>query len=299
MTRHLLSELKKQGLRGQIVPISCLQDLQQEINLHRQLGFFDKEFYQRYLKWFKFKPSKELSNAQSIIIVASPQPQLRVTFGWKGKSYSLLIPPTYLHSPDRHVKKILKNILEPRGFRLVKAKLPLKLLAVRSGLGLYGKNNICYVPGMGSFHRLTAFFADFPCIKGTWKDIEMMEACRKCKACLKNCPTQAITDNRFLLHAELCLTYLNEGKGSFPSWINSSWHHCLVGCMACQKFCPQNRPFLGWVEEKEGFSEEETELLLQGTELKKLPAQTHKKLAQLDIIEYYEILPRNLSLLLI
>lgn len=298
MTQPLLFELEKQGFRARIVPIGCLEDLGQEIHRHRQSGLFDKEFYKKYLKPFKFKPSQELSNAQSIIIVASPQPQLRVPFGWKGKSYPLLIPPTYLHASDRHVQKILKNILAPQGYRLAKAKLPLKLLAVRSGLGFYGKNNICYVPGIGSFHRLVAFHSDYPCAENTWGDLKMMKACLKCKACLRSCPTKAISDERFLVRAELCLTYLNEGKKGFPDWINPSWHHCLVGCMACQKFCPQDKDLLGWVEEKEGFSEEETELLLQGKEWKKLLPQTRKKLSQLDIIEYYDILPRNLRLLL-
>jgi epoxyqueuosine reductase len=36
--------------------------------------------------------------------------------------------------------------------------LPLKSLAVRSGLAAYGRNNVCYVPGMGSFLELVGLY---------------------------------------------------------------------------------------------------------------------------------------------
>jgi len=37
--------------------------------------------------------------------------------------------------------------------------VPIDRLAVRGGLATYGRNNVTYVPGMGSFHRLSAFYS--------------------------------------------------------------------------------------------------------------------------------------------
>ena len=120
---------------------------------------------------------------------------------------------------------ILAEVLESGGYRAAKAVLPKKLLAVRSGLAAYGKNNITYVPGMGSFHGLVAVFSDLPAPEGTWRDAEMMEACHKCAACRRHCPTGAIDADRFLLRAERCLTFHNEKPVDvpFPGWIDAAW----------------------------------------------------------------------------
>jgi len=115
---------------------------------------------------------------------------------------------------------------------------------------------------------------------------------------LKSCPTQAIGSDRFLLYAERCLTFLNEGKRNFPTWLQPQWHHCLVGCMICQRVCPENRHLLNWFEDAAEFSSEETVLVLQGVPQQQLPAATLQKLTQLDMQEYYELLHRNLGVLI-
>ncbi len=296
--KELYLELKNQGYKGQIVSVHRLSELEREIKHLHSHGLFSEEFYKKWLTSFKFNPPATLPGAKSLIVVAFPQPQHRAIFNWRGKRLPLLIPPTYLHYPDQKIEEILEGILNPLGFRLAKTELPLKLLATRGGLGSYGKNNICYIPGMGSFHRLMAFFSDLPFAEENWQDSKMMERCQNCSACLKSCPTGAITDERFLLRAELCLTFLNEGKGDFPSWINPSWHNCLVGCMNCQKVCPENKKFKGWIEDKEEFSEKETRLLLDGISQNNLPIQTLRKIENLDLIEYFDLLPRNLRVLI-
>jgi epoxyqueuosine reductase len=233
-----------------------------------------------------------------LVVAAAPQPQFQVVFHWNGKSYSLIIPPTYPYYSDRQVEKILKKCLGPYGYHVLKAILPLKLLAVRSGLGMYGKNNICYVPQMGSFHRLVAFYTDLPCPEDTWQEVEMLEDCHDCLACLRGCPTGAISSDRFLLRAERCITFHNEREGDFPGWIHPSWHNALVGCLHCQKVCPPNRPFLRWVEYRGDFSEKETSLLLSAKSLDRLPSAVATKLRHLDLVEYLDVLARNLRVLL-
>jgi epoxyqueuosine reductase len=220
-------------------------------------------------------------------------------FKWNGKSRALILPPTYIGYEEtrKQMENFLAGILATRGYKLARTALPLKLLAVRSGLGWYGRNNICYVPGMGSFLQLVAVYSDLPCHKDNWQEAMMMESCQNCHACRQSCPTGAIPSDRFLLRAERCIVFHNEKKGDipFPAWINPSWHKCLIGCMHCQKACPQNKSFLQWIEGKEEFSEEETELLLKGAPRDQLPAATMKKLKHLDLLEDVDILPRNLS----
>jgi epoxyqueuosine reductase len=177
------------------------------------------------------------------------------------------------------------------------ARLPLKLLAVRSGLGQYGKNNICYVPGMGSFLQLVALYSDLPCQEDSWQDAQVMQRCKSCNACRLKCPTGTIPSDRFLLRAERCIVFHNEKQGdvSFPAWMDPSSHNCLIGCMLCQRVCPVNRDFLGWIEGKEEFSEEETSLLIEGVKMDKLSTTTVEKLKRLDFVRFYDKFPRNLG----
>jgi epoxyqueuosine reductase len=79
--------------------------------------------------------------------------------------------------------------------------------------------------------------------------------------------------------------------------VKVSFHNALVGCLDCQDVCPENAPFRQWVEPGEEFSEEES-LLLLGDADKKLPSSTHKKLQDLDLMEYVELLPRNIRAVL-
>ena len=128
----------------------------------------------------------------------------------------------------------------------------------------------------------------------------MMEPCQKCSACLRHCPTGAITSERFLLRAERCITFHNEEPSNvpFPAWLDASWHNCLVGCLHCQSICPENKDFLAWVEEGAEFSAEETALLVESIPLDQLPAATISKLEGSDLVDLLDVLPRNLKVLL-
>jgi epoxyqueuosine reductase len=187
--------------------------------------------------------------------------------------------------------------LAEKEHHVARTALPLKLLAAGSGLGSYGRNNVVYVPGMGSFLQLVAAYSDLACEKDSWQEAQMMKNCEHCQLCRQRCPTEAIPSDRFLLRAERCIVFHNEKKGDvpFPAWINPSWHNCVVGCLHCQQICPQNKNFLQWIGEKEDFSEEETALLLKGASRDQLPLKTARKLEHLSIIDYLDSLPRNLE----
>jgi epoxyqueuosine reductase len=193
---------------------------------------------------------------------------------------------------------MLQNVLDSNGYQLHRAALPLKLLAVFSGLAKYGKNNVVYAEGLGSFFRLIAFLSDMPPGRSHWLEPRAMKECNKCKACLNACPTGAIVPDRFLIHAERCITFLNEGTGDFPEWIDPAWHNSLVGCMRCQLVCPVNKRFVTWVEEGETFNETETDLILNGVPLDRLPSETAHKLNRSYMVDYLDVLPRNLRALL-
>jgi epoxyqueuosine reductase len=302
-TSEVLSILEQQGYRGRIVSIGNLPELQEGIQGRFKKGLFDEEFYRLRLSFFDFRIPETLPNAKSIIVAAVPRPQAQATFMFRSKKRPLILPPTYVayNRTTEHVTDVLNEALKKKGYRTAKTLLPLKLLAVRSGLAEYGRNNITYVSGFGSFYQLVAVYSDLPCKSDSWQEPRMMKQCESCQACLRSCPTKAISSDRFLLHAERCIVFHNEKKGSipFPDWINPSWHHCLYGCMHCQRACPEDRHFLDWIGEKEEFSQEETELLLKGNLPDHLTETTLQKLKNLDLADTDSLdnLPRNLRIL--
>jgi epoxyqueuosine reductase len=263
-----------------------------------QKGLLDSDLYDAYLASFDFACHRKVKNARSLIIVTVPQPQIQLTFFRKDKSYAVVIPPTYYSAIDNDVADFLKTILEPQGYYLQKVRLPEKLLVVRSGLAQYGKNNITYVKGMGSFQRPVVFISDYPCEEDNWGEAAVLEHCENCSACRKACPTNAMGPDRFQLYAERCLTFHNESTAAFPQWLSPSWHNCLVGCMICQKACPANKDFIKWIVTGATFDNEETDLILDGLSKNQLPRKTLEKITRLDMMRYYDVLGRNLKVLI-
>jgi epoxyqueuosine reductase len=294
--------LTRENCKFRIVSTSHLAELQQEIENRRNKGQFDAEFATKYLPSFKFTPPEELTNAKSIVIVAMPRPPTKGIFNWNGKKQSFVLPPTYTAYDEKrlHIEHLVAEAVGTEGYKIATPRLPLKLLASHSGLVDYGRNNITYVQGMGSFMRLTAVYSDAPFEIDNWQETKIMKHCQDCGICQEACPTGAIASDRFLLHAEKCLTYHNEkeAKIPFPQWIKPEWHNSIVGCIRCQAACPENRPYLNTIGETAEFSEEETKLMLKAVPLEHLPAETFSKMKLLSLTDYYRELPRNLSVLL-
>lgn len=295
-------KLGAKGYKGKIVSAKYIPELQNSIKKFHDQKLIDTDFYEEYKTYFEFQPKAEFGEIKSLFIITVPQPQYKVTFHWNKKEVPLIIPPTYLHGKDviKMTKAFLTEILKPSGYNVEFARVPQKTLAVRVGLAEYGRNNITYVPDMGSFHRPSTFYSDFPYDQDDWKDLRMMDLCQECSACVRKCPTGAIPTDRFLLRVEKCLTYHNEHPEDvpFPDWIDPSWHNCLVGCMCCQKVCPANKKMMNWVEAGPTFSEEETKLLVSGVSIENLPEKTRKKLEEHDLINYLYVYPRNLEAIL-
>ena len=290
--------LAERGFKGSIVSIRRVRELKEEIQGRYKEGRIDKELYGEYLEQFESRKENEFPKSGSVFLVASPQPQIVVSFAGKNGSFTAIIPPIYTYSTDKQATETIESVLKPTGYRLERAKLPFKLPAVRSGLAKYGINNIAYVPGMGSFCRFAAFYSDLPCEEDSWGELRVMPECEKCGACIEACPTGAVNSNRFLIRAERCITFHNERAGEFPDWLDRSWHNALVGCLHCQTCCPMNRRYIRNTKEGAVFSADETELLMKSALQDPLPESIEEKLNRMEITEDVRIIQRNLKVLL-
>lgn len=297
-----LNQLGVEGYANRIVyaRIVCARhtmDLKEMIHGQRENGSIDPVFFAENLDFYDFDIPKNLTDASSLIIVAVPSPVTLVNFTLKDKIRSLPIPPTYIgyRKVMSDVEVLASKILEPSGYHVCLATLPLKLLAVCSGLGEYGRNNICYVPGLGSYHELVGLFSDLPCPQDNWQPPKMMDRCASCTICQRLCPTAAIASDRFLLRAEKCVTLHNERPGDrhFPEWIPAAAHNSIVGCMLCQELCPENRQYSKGTTVIAEFTPDETEMLINGISWDQFPTSTREKYQSLDINYPPHVLSRN------
>ena len=285
------------GFKARSVSLLRLAEIKEDLEKLKRQGLPDKHLAEVYLQ-FDYDVTASLPGVQSLLIIAIPQPVTRATFSWRSKIYTGDIPPTYIgKTDDARAKDNLTTIVGTE-FKLVRVRLPVKTLAVKSGLAQYGKNNITYVPGFGSYHRLVAFATDRSFQEDSWSEWKMMKICETCNKCRENCPTHCIPTDRFLLHAENCLTWHNEREDIFVDWVKPEWHHALIGCMRCQLVCPVNRDQLNRIVPGVAFSEEETAHLLQKSPWNTLSDETRRKLTEIALDDSYEVLARNLEVLI-
>mgnify|MGYP005843790005 CR=1 FL=1 len=296
-TGSALARLAAKGWRAAAVEASRVAELAEELAARRHGRELDVGVCEAYAAYLQAETFDVPTGMRSLVVVANPQPQVEIIFQWRGRQRALTLPPTYRYrQPDAAVVAALGEALGSA--HVARAVVPVKLLAIRAGLGSYGRHNLCLVPGLGSFHRLAAFYTDVPLAQDTWQPAQLHERCMGCRDCMRACPTGAIVEERWVVHAERCLTFMNEWPGAWPEWLSPKVHNAIVGCMLCQRACPENAAVRNWRVWGGEFTEDETELILAGTPLDALPEPARAKAEAADLDQAWDVLPRNLAALL-
>jgi epoxyqueuosine reductase len=240
--------------------------------------------------------------ATSVVVVATPSATFRVSFDLGDRVLETILPPTYHRYREtfEEVRRDLQASILP-GSRVEQLNAPLKAVASRLGLVRYGRNNISYAAGIGSYLQLCGYVTDaqLPGADRSPQPPMLQDECDGCDTCRLACPTGAIDRDRVLLHAERCLTFANELPGPWPEWVPATAHHCLLGCLACQRCCPAN-PRLEMAESGVTFTSDETRVLL-GEETptdRRIEDSIREKLAELGQTSSGPVLGRNLRALL-
>lgn len=267
--------------RHRAVSVDHLKELQADIDRLENEGKISRnKVFRSYISNKQFRIPEDLSDAKSLIIIAVLMKPMLVNFLLGGRKHEIVLPSAYYDdglTEEMLHDYILKEVVNEPGHRIERAKVHLKLLAVRSGLGKYGRNNLCYVEGMGSMLALYAFFTDYPC-EDNWAEVDMMDSCKNCRICMNSCPNKCISEENFVIDVSRCLSLFNEIKGEFPEWIRPDAHNALMGCFQCQSCCPANRETIKLSGRLEDVIEEETRRILEGTPDKKLLNSLSRKL---------------------
>ena len=300
LTARLRKALDDAGFAHRLADVSVAGELAAILEDLRGSGQVTDSLLAEYAESLTFSCPEEVGAPRALIVVASRSPVVKVLFQLESGSFEAVIPPTYISSDAKErCLEVMRSVLGPAGFEVARARIPVKLLAVRTGLAQYGRNNVAYVRNMGSLVRLDAFCTDAPLhvedhrSKGSWR----LSCCPPCRNCHHVCPTGCIPYDGKVIDAERCLTYANEHEGEWPESLGPEGHNSLVGCMLCQEMCPANRVHLSIPKVIAEFDREETGWILRGLPAEQLPPRARAKLAALDLEDYSTVLGRNLRAL--
>jgi len=218
--KGMCKETSKYGIKLAVLPLSVLEEV--------------KAYFQR------FAAENQLNEYQKWIVnqryvfalpAANFSPQAIVVAVWKSTKEEAIANPKI----DRNLggNSDVRRIFANEGFALkYEHWWPQKHMAVRAGLCEYGRNSIAYCADWGSFIRIGTYVTDAPFDNYTWRDVVSMDACAACSKCIENCPTKAISPDKFLINPEICLPGMKTDDGSHNE------------CYVCQDICPANAVWL-------------------------------------------------------
>jgi epoxyqueuosine reductase len=295
-----MEALAARGWQARVVAAERLDDVRERVAGALGSGALPKATASHLAEETAFVLPDGMAAARSVVVGAVARPLTQATLTIDGTQRTVPVPPHYAgyHTVPDQLTEGVAAALAPSGHRAVRFHPPLKTLAACSGLARYGRNNIAFVPGLGSYLQLAACVTDAPPPAGpAWGEPLRLERCEGCNACLRACPSGAIQADRFLLHTERCLTMVNEDRAPFPEWVDPAWHTCAVGCLRCQQVCPENAGVQLTVAPAETFDGRETTAILTA-ERSGLSAATLGKLERCGLDYSPELIARNLTALL-
>lgn len=200
--------------------------------------------FRGYVEGLSALPPAEAPWARGLVVAAVATPT-RIARFRRGEGFlDLPIPPGYGAPPRSRdeVRAALRGLIPGSGRIEETFDAPLKLCAVWSGLGRYGRNNIVNVEGLGTAVTLMGFWSDAEAAAQV-PGLRFMDRCADCRRCAAACPTGAIPEGLGCIDAERCLSLYNEVEGGFPAWLSQASHNAAVGCLRCQLACPEDDPF--------------------------------------------------------
>lgn len=304
MSEILIDWAHQRGYKVGFTAVNLLETVREKLTKRREKGEFAPGFFEENLGVFTYLERVSMRRPESVVVVAIRCPAFILKFELETGPVETILPPTYVRYRVlfESVRQDLENTVFGRDGNVEIVQAPLKSLAACLGLASYGRNNITYVPEFGSYFQLAGYVTDVPL--GTSADEIQLERklglCSSCRACLKACPTGAITEDRFLIHAERCYTLHSESSEPIPPDAEPPSPDCLIGCLKCQEICPANKGLLKKENADVSFTKDETLALLEDGDFRdeNLAKSIQAKFRTLALSESVSIFRRNLRQLL-
>ena len=113
--------------------------------------------------------------------------------------------------------------------------IPLKLAAIRAGIGWQGKHSLLISRKYGTFLALGGIITNAHL---EHNDIIETDRCKDCKKCQEACPVNAL-ENVYILNKGRCLSYILQ-TDNVPEEAKAVLENRIMDCEICQQACPWN-----------------------------------------------------------
>ncbi len=205
---------------------------------HGKMSYLENHFDKRV------DPTKLVEGAKSVVSL-----MYNYYNPYKQKDETAPKIAMYAYGRDYHkvIKKKLKRLINElrvhwgdfnaRGF-VDSAPVLERDWAKRSGLGWIGKNTLLLNKNKGSYFFLADIILDIE----LEYDHPSQDHCGTCTRCIDACPTDAISENGYIMDGSKCISYITiEKKGEIPEVFSDKMDNWMFGCDICQQVCPWNR----------------------------------------------------------
>ncbi len=176
-----------------------------------------------------------MPDAQCIMLMAMPYQPFEIEHG------QAHVDAYYLTSNRAHesAKLLAQRIEETLHIRTMPSPpVYIKPLAVRCGLGEFGRNSLISVKKYGTRVSLQAIALDVSIETHDNSEKPLSSLCAKCGLCVSACPTHAL-DGTGRVDISRCLRAQTEGE-AFPEAMRAHLGGSILGCDLCQRVCPRN-----------------------------------------------------------
>ncbi len=269
------------------------------------LGFADASDFSNYAlsNSRRRSPKLSLQDARTIIVAGIYIGGLVLNEWenpWYGRTSRLYLSGFFLDAV-KPLEPILKLLIN-EGYQAITCDssseegsiLPLKLAAVRAGLGWQGKHSLLISKKYGTFLALGGIITNAELDHNTSEESNL---CLKCDKCRKACPISAL-DQPYVLDRNKCLSNCLQ-TDHLSGDVKAVMENRIIDCEICQQACPWNRSHIKsplTTDLTESFQKQADALkrIFYLPNLIKLSeAEYHKMLDYLDTCIPYEIFHRN------
>ena len=154
------------------------------------------------------------------------------------------------YSRDTIVLLAIAQYITNLGYRAVASMNDSALvipLAIKAGLGEYGRHGLLITREFGPRVRIGKVFTDMPLAHDSPARFGVREVCDICRACTEGCPARAIDGGEpsTVVHNRSNIQgirkWTTDAEKCFRFWANQN-----TDCSICVRVCPYNRDFRSW-----------------------------------------------------
>ncbi|MCL2285686.1 MAG: hypothetical protein FWC32_04900 [Firmicutes bacterium] len=221
-----------------IIPAVVFEEYHQVLDEHIKNFPESKEIYESRRGY-----ANPPEGAKSIIVCVRGYNHYKVPETLKGRvGKHYMFHGEIPYSQAYRSKAEFEAFFQLSGMHVIKSHaIPMRLAAVKAGLGKIGRNNFLFTQQHGSYTCIDAWFVDAELEYEPPADCTVVPGCHEnCQKCITACPTKALCSS-FSMNWSKCVNPLMYAKEPLIEETKAQMGQWVYGCDTCQDVCPLNK----------------------------------------------------------